>query len=180
MSKHLKKDIDRRHGRLQIRTLANFLSYIRRCLKMAAPKPTILLVTGAFTTEACYDRLLPYLHKAGYPTAVTALPSASPENPDSCSIAKDGQHVMQKHLLPLLHEGKDVVVYAHSLGATCLGGATEAVAKSDRVAEGKSGGVLGFVYMSFAFVTEGQSQLEFLGGAWPPFCKVDVVSAVHF
>ncbi|KAK5121789.1 hypothetical protein LTR85_004664 [Meristemomyces frigidus] len=140
---------------------------------MAATKPTVLLVTGAFTTEACYDCLLPYLHKAGYPTVVTALPSANPKDPDSCSIAQDGEHVMQKHLLPLLHDGKDVVIYAHSLGATCLAGATEPVAKTARRVVGKKGGVLGLVYMSFAFVTEGQSQLEFLGGAWPPFCKVD-------
>jgi len=83
---------------------------------------------------------------------------------------------MQRHLLPLLHEGKDVVVYAHSLGATTLGGATEPVTKTEREVKGLRGGVLGLVYMSFAMPREGESQLEFLGGALPAFCRVDSVS----
>lgn len=140
-----------------------------------ATKPTILLVTGAFTTAACYDRLTPYLHKSGYPTVITALPSANPSDPESCSATKDGAHVMNNHLLPLLHESRDVIIFAHSLGATTLGGASEPVGKPQREARGAKGGVLGLVYMSFAFVKEGQTQLEFLGGAWPAFCKVGSV-----
>jgi len=82
---------------------------------------------------------------------------------------------MDNYLLPLLDQGKDVIVFAHSFGATSLGGAEQPVAKAQRAAQGEHGGVLGLVYISFAFVSEGDSQLAYLGGQWPPFCKVDTV-----
>lgn len=142
---------------------------------MAEPKPTILLVTGAFTTEACYDRLVPHLQRAGYPTVAAGLPSANPADPREHSSASDGIYVLNKFLLPLLDEGKQVVVFAHSFGATSLGGAERPLTKATRQAKGLKGGVVGLVYISFAFVPEGRSQLEVLGGEWPPFCKVDTV-----
>lgn len=136
-------------------------------------KPTILLVTGCLTTTACYDFLVPHLEQAGYPVALASLPSSNPEKPYECTAAKDGQHLLHNHLMPLVNAGKDVIVFAHSFGATSLSGAGDKLSKQERAARGLSGGVLGLIYIAFAMVPDGQSQLDYLGGGYPPFVKVN-------
>ena len=43
------------------------------------------------------------------------------------------------------------------------------LSKRARESRGEKGGVLGIVYTSSALPTAGTSQLEYLGGSWPPF-----------
>lgn len=78
--------------------------------------------------------------------------------------------------MPRINEGKDVIIFAHSSGGTFTGGAKTSLAKSARKARGQKGGVLGLVYISFALTPEGQTQLEYMGGQWPAFIKLDNVS----
>jgi hypothetical protein len=85
---------------------------------------------------------------------------------------------LENYLLPLINDGKDVVVFAHSFGATSLTGAGQKLSKHERKDAGLSGGVLGLIYISFAMVTDGHSQQEYLGGVWPPFCKLNRVSSL--
>jgi len=139
--------------------------------------PTILLVPGALTTPACYDLLLPYLQDQGFPVVVAALASSYPAEPDQCTAATDGQHLLDSYLLPLINDRKDVVVFAHSFGATSLSGAGQKLSKTQRLEAGLRGGVVGLVYISFATVPDGKSQLELMGG-WAPFCRLDHVSIV--
>jgi hypothetical protein len=87
---------------------------------------------------------------------------------------------LEKYLLPLIDEGREVVVFARSFGATNLSGADQKLSKCQRSENGLSGGVLGLVYISFAMRTDGQSQLEYLGGTWPPFCKLNHVCILAF
>lgn len=143
------------------------------------PLPTVLLVTGASTTAHCYDLLVPFLREAGYPTEAVALRSCNPTNPDEHTGASGGKDILENHLLPLIDAGKDIVVFAHSYGATSLSGADRHLSKAERAASGQSGGVLGLIYISFALVPDGQSQVDYLGGAWPPFIKLDHVSQKH-
>ena len=138
--------------------------------------PTILLIPGAFTTPACYDLVLPYLKEAGYPVAISALPSSNSTSQDECTAASDGQYLLDQCLLPLIADGQDVMVFAHSFGATCLSGAGCKLSKAERSANGLPGGVVGLLYMSFAMAADGQSQIEYVGGAWPPFIRLDHVS----
>jgi hypothetical protein len=87
---------------------------------------------------------------------------------------------VEKYLLPLINKGREVVVFAHSFGATCLSGADKKLSKRQRSESGLSSGVLGLVYISFTKRTDGQSQLEYLGGTWPPFCKLNHVRIIAF
>lgn len=141
--------------------------------------PTVLLVPGACTTPACYDNLLPYLKQASYPVVSASLASSNPANPNECTAAADGKHLLDQYLLRLVDDGKEVIVFAHSFGATSLSGAGRNLSKAERIRNGSTGGVVGLVYMSFATAPEGQSQLEFLGGAWPPFIRLNHVSTTH-
>jgi pimeloyl-ACP methyl ester carboxylesterase len=141
-------------------------------------KPTIVFVTGALTAPSCYDRIVPLLGRVGYPTVQPALPSANPADPNAHTAESDGQYLLEQHVRPLVEAGKDVVVFAHSFGATAMSGANSGITKKDRKAKGEEGGVVGIIYISGALVPSGQSQVEYLGGELPPFCKVDHVSAV--
>lgn len=138
--------------------------------------PTILLVPGAFTGPSCYDLLLPYLKNAGHPVAVASLASCDPERPYDHTAETEGRQILDNSLLPLLDDGKDVIVFAHSFGATCLTGAGQRLFKHQRKADGLPGGIFGLIYFSFAMCVDGQSQIEYLGGKWPPFCKLHHVS----
>ena len=141
--------------------------------------PTILLVTGAATTARCYDLLVPLLQQAGYATEVVALPSCNPTDPEKHTGASDGKELLERHLSPLVEDGKDVVVFAHSFGATSLSGAGHHLSKSERAAQGLVGGIFGLIYISFALVPDGKSQIEYLGGSWPPFVKLNHVCRSH-
>ena len=137
--------------------------------------PTVLLIPGALTTPACYDLLLPHLQQAGLSVHIAALPSSNPPNPDEHSAATDGEYLLDQYLLPLVNDGKDVIVFAHSFSATCLSGAGRRLSKAERIAKGLRGGVVGLIYISFAMVPEGQSQFEYLGNIWPAFVRLDHV-----
>jgi hypothetical protein len=143
---------------------------------MSSTNPTILLVPGAFTEVSCYDLLAPLLEKAGYPTARAPLPSSNPPDPYGHTAKSDGEALLNKNLLPLIEEGKGVVVFAHSFGATANSGAGSGVTKREREAKGLKGGVVGIVWFTTALVPEGKSQVEYLGGTMPLFCKLDYVS----
>ena len=143
---------------------------------MSKTLSTILLVPGALTTPACYDLVLPHLQQARFPIAVASLASSNPPRTDECTAATDGQYLVDKHLLPLINDGKDVVLFAHSFGATSLSGAGSNLSKAYRTAKSLPGGVVGIVYISFAMVPDAQSQFDYLRGAWPSFAKPDYIS----
>lgn len=135
--------------------------------------PTILLIPGAFTTPACYDYLAPHLEKAGYPVVRTSLVTTnpSPQTLPSCSAESEGLHLLHTYLLPLIEEqGKQVIVFAHSFGATSCSGGKNGLVRSSREKKGLKGGVVGIVYISNAFCKDGEDQVGSLGGNWPPFC----------
>lgn len=140
-----------------------------------AAKPTILLIPGACTESTCFDRLRPYLHRAGYETVAVSHPSANPTDPFAHDAETFALNVQNVYLQPLLDAGKDVLVYAYSSGGSQTGTNGPSWIKSEREARGEKGGVVGVVYMSCAPVPAGVDQLTFMGGSWPPFVKGDTV-----
>lgn len=138
-------------------------------------KPTILLIPGACTEATCFDRLRPLLHDAGYETVAVSHPSANPTDPFAHTAETMALNVEQNYVQPLLDAGKDILVYAYSSGGSQTGTNGPSWTKLDREARGVKGGVIGIVYMSCAPVPAGTTQLDFLGGALPPFVKTDTV-----
>lgn len=141
--------------------------------------PAIVIVPGAFGTPQGFDRLLPYLTKAGYTTHPGSYPSCNPPDPAEVSSSQDIAFLRDIVLLPLLNEDdKDVVIIAHSYGGVVAGGAAKELAKSTRSAQaqGQSTGVVGLIYVAGNITLDGESLLTAVGGAYPPFIKVDKVS----
>jgi hypothetical protein len=111
-------------------------------------KCTFFLAHGACQDSTCFDKLTPFLSHAGHDVVAGSLLSLNPPNPNEATAAKDGQELLDRYLLPLVEDGKDVVVYAHSYGSTCLSGAARGITKAERSAAGLPGGVVGCQYTS--------------------------------
>ena len=142
---------------------------------MAGSKPTVVIVPGGWHSSNAYERLASCLQKAGYPTVTTKLPSLSPHEPSKCDCRSDAASV-RKQLLPLIEdEGKDIIFFCHSYGGIPAGGAAYGLSKSARKNQGKTGGVLGLIYLTAFVVPEGESLVNYLGGKHPPYYLADNV-----
>ncbi|PLB52223.1 alpha/beta-hydrolase [Aspergillus steynii IBT 23096] len=136
--------------------------------------PVIVIFPGAFGTPEGFDKLSPYLTKAGYATHPGAYPSCNPADPAEASSSQDIAFVRDNVLLTLLNEqGKDVVIIAHSYGGVVAGGAARELSKETRKAQGHSTGVVGLIYVVANITLDGESLFTAVGGAYPPFIKVD-------
>ena len=140
-----------------------------------ATKPTILLIPGACTEASCFDRIRPIFHENGYDTVAVSHTSANPTDPFAHTAETMALNVQENYVQPLLDAGKDILVYAYSSGGSQTGSNGPSWIKSEREAQGQKGGVIGIVYHSCAPVPAGVDQLTFMGGAWPPFVKANIV-----
>ncbi|KAK2616820.1 hypothetical protein QQS21_000197 [Conoideocrella luteorostrata] len=137
--------------------------------------PVIVLVPGAFGTPAGFDKLLPYLHKAGFTTHPGPYPSCNPSNPAAATCLRDINSLRDNVLLPLLDQKKqDVIVLAHSYGGVVAGSATKGLDKQTRSANGHGDtGVVGLIYVAGNITLEGETLLEAVGGSYPPFIQLN-------
>lgn len=138
--------------------------------------PTILLVPGAFGTPDGYEKLVPYLNKAGFATHPGAYPSCDPMDPSAASTEKDSNSLRDHVILPLLdQEQKDVVIIAHSYGGVVAGAAAKGLDKTTRRSQGKTSSVIGLIYVAANITLEGESLLESAGGQYPDFVQMHKV-----
>ena len=142
---------------------------------MAGSKPTVVIVPGGWHSSNAYESLASCFQKAGYPTAITKVPSLNPQDPSVCDCLSDAASVREQ-LLPLLEDdGKDIIILCHSYGGIPAGGAAYGLSTSARKHQGKSGGVLGLIYLTAFVVPEDESLVNYLGGKHPPYLLADNV-----
>jgi rhodanese-related sulfurtransferase len=146
---------------------------------MTQPLPTIVFFAGAFADPSCFDTLSSLFREAGYPTNYAYVSTLNPSNATIVSTSKDAEEARNKYILPLLEDGKDVVVLVHSYGGVVGGQAAAGLSKKSRSAAGKAGGVIGLIYLAGNIVGEGETLLQAVGGAYPPFIKQNYVSSLY-
>jgi pimeloyl-ACP methyl ester carboxylesterase len=146
---------------------------------MAAVRPTIVFFAGAFADPSCFDNLATLFKDHGYATAYAQVLSLNPSKPEEVTAARDAEHTRNEIILPLLEEGKDVIIFTHSYGGIVGGAAAAGLSKSSRASQGKKGGVIGLLYLAGNIVHEGKTLLEAVGGAYPPFIKENTVSKIE-
>ena len=143
---------------------------------MAATKPTILLIPGAWFHPSTYDVFISHLQRLSFQTAYAPYPSLNPSHPAIANAARDTETVLQESLLALIeNEGKDVVIVMHSYGGVPGSSAARGLGKVQRLREGKKGGVVGLVYISGFVLPGGASVADGQGGQLPAWVKENQV-----
>ena len=143
---------------------------------MAATKPTILLIPGAWSHPSTYDVFISHLQHLSFPIAYVPYPSLNPSHPAPTDAAHDVKTVLQKSLLPLIqNEGKDVVIVMHSYGGVPGSSAARGLSKVQRSKKGENGGVVGLIYVSGIVLPSGASVADGVGGQLPAWVKENEV-----
>lgn len=145
-----------------------------------SPKPTILLVPGAWHSPSHYATLLSRLQTAGYHTVCSRLPSVASVDPLTATAAQDTSFIREKMLLPLLEQEKDILLVLHSYGGLPGSAAAKDFSKSERTKQGKKGGIIGLVLMAALLAREGDSLEQMMGGKLHGWVAVDVCHTPPF
>lgn len=138
---------------------------------MALMKPTLVFIPGAWHTPEYFSDVIEPLKMSGYECHPLRLPSVGGD--DTKTAADDATHI-RSTTLPLVEAGKQVVLIMHSYGGIP---GTESVkgglAKIDREAVGKQGGVIGLVYLT-SFLIDEQQSLNTTLKSMPDWIKPEV------
>lgn len=126
------------------------------------PLPTVAIIAGAWQNPDCYEPLRQSLASRGYDSVSRSPPSTSLPHGDT-DLDADIAFVHNSILLPLVDEGKEVVVVMHSFGGVYGGGAVQGLSKAEYSKTGKKGGVIALVYMAAACIPSGVSTLQLMG-----------------
>ncbi|OCL12607.1 alpha/beta-hydrolase [Glonium stellatum] len=134
-------------------------------------KPTVLIVPGSFSHASFYTPIVDQLSAQGYEALAIDLPTVGRrEDGPAPTMADDAAHV-HSVAVKFVDEGKDVVLLTHSYGGIVGTESANGLAKADREAAGKKGGISRLIYLtsivppvggSLASTTEGQADLGFL------------------
>jgi len=138
--------------------------------------PTIVLVPGACHSAACYELLIPHLEAAGFSAKALTLPSINATSPKTATCADDASFIRNTVLLPLIEEGKDVLLVAHSYGGVPASAAAFGLNKRTQSKLGNAGGIMGIVCISAILTGAEKDVSSALGGQAPPQLMHDTVS----
>ena len=142
---------------------------------MVTPRPSFLIVPGAWHPPEAYERLVKSLKIAGYSATVTSLPSCDIQDPQNATCSADAEAV-RNEILRLINDGeKDLVIVCHSYGGIPGGGAAYGLSKTARAKDKKEGGIVGLIYVSGLIISENTSFLEATGGQYAPCVDTDQV-----
>jgi dienelactone hydrolase len=126
---------------------------------MAATKPSVVLVHGAFHPPACYDPFTRELEAAGFEVVAPRLPSLG-EGASGVSLDDDVAAV-HRAADPLFAAGKGVILIGHSYGGFLVTVAAKGQTVEDRKAKGLgAGGFVAVVYLAGTLVNKGQNTTQ--------------------
>ncbi|KAH6705189.1 Alpha/Beta hydrolase protein [Leptodontidium sp. MPI-SDFR-AT-0119] len=115
-----------------------------------SPKPTLVLVHGAFHGPDCFHLIKPKLERLGYPVVVVALVSVGKTHPAATYL--DDVAAIHKAILPILDEGKEVVLVAHSWGGVVGVASTDGHTIQERAERGDKGGIKSIFMIASAMI----------------------------
>ena len=143
---------------------------------VSARKPIIALIPAAWHSPVHYNQYTDQLRLAGYDTVSYRLPSCGSANPKAQSVAADAFFINRNLLMPSINAGKEVVLVMHSYGGGPGAVAAKGLSLAERRAAGKSGGIVGLIFICAFVAKEGQSLLSGSGGKFAPWV-IEYVSA---
>jgi alpha-beta hydrolase superfamily lysophospholipase len=142
--------------------------------------PTVVLVPGACHSAACYELLIPHLERAGFAVKALTLPSIDPVSPETATCADDANFIRNTVLLPLIEEGKEILLVGHSYGGIPISAAALGLSKRTRSKSGKVGGIIGLVYITALLVGTDKDVMSSTGEGDPPPLILDTVNILPY
>src|SRR5204863_10187278 len=119
-------------------------------------KPSVVIAPGSFSSSALYKDLLDRLEAHGYEAIYVHLPSTRHRTDIPPPTMEDDAKHIQSVTTPLVEEGKDVVLVMHSYGGIPGTESARGLAKADRQASGKKGGISSLVYVTALLTRVGE------------------------
>ncbi|KAJ4303247.1 hypothetical protein N0V90_002140 [Kalmusia sp. IMI 367209] len=115
--------------------------------------PTVVICPGAWPLVWFFQPLMESFEAQGYP-AVCKVPDQYPTTDDpgnDLQTNPDTTFLRDNVLLPLIAEGKDVLLFMHSYGGVYGPQALKGLSKAERKSQGLQGGVVALIFVA-AFV----------------------------
>ncbi|EIT81635.1 unnamed protein product [Aspergillus oryzae] len=126
---------------------------------MDTPKPTVLVISGAWHTPKSYTKLANALKKEGYEVHVPRLPSMNGANPPNADLTTDTD-LIHSYVESLASAGRTIVVIMHSYGGQVGTNALHNLGRNERKKQGLVGGISHLIYMCASLFTEGACILD--------------------
>ncbi|KAJ2993367.1 hypothetical protein NUW58_g1859 [Xylaria curta] len=123
------------------------------------PKPTVVVVSGAFHTPQSYEKLRVALQGSGYEVHIPRLPTCSQARPPNADLASDTEHI-RSYVESLVQARRTVVVVGHSYGGQICSNALCGLGVGVRSSNGLAGGVTCIIYLAGYALPEGVSTLD--------------------
>ena len=141
-----------------------------------ASKPAIVLIPGSFSVASMYYPLQDLLAAAGHNVYVNTLPSASRNAPESPASLGDDSEFFGKILQRIADQGEDIIVLGHSYGGMVASESARGLGKTERLAQGRKGGIVRLIFLAAIVLPEGQSVVKDQGKPPPSIVETDKVS----
>jgi pimeloyl-ACP methyl ester carboxylesterase len=159
-------------------SLLNFLSYFvdyhtQHHFTTNMSKPHIVLVPGAWHAPFYMDTLVSKLQDLGYTIHARQMPSVGNPSPPT-DLTQDIATLRSLVSDAIGSANNDVVVICHSWGGIVTGSGLVGLSKTERLAEGKSGGVVKTGYIAALIVPEGVSLMDAGGDRQPEWFDIQV------
>jgi hypothetical protein len=145
---------------------------------MSAPKPAIVIVPGSFSPAPFYAITVDKLKAAGYTIVeVAQVPSIGRRDPEPPATMYDDATFVSGIVEKIADAGNDVVIVAHSYSGVPVSESLKGLAKVQRQAEGKKGGVVRALYVAALIPRLGESLGSLMGNEPASYVNV-AVSAI--
>lgn len=144
-----------------------------------APKPTIVIVPGSFSTASVYYDLVKRIETKGYEVYVNSLPSTIRNPPEKPATLEDDAAFCRSIIEGLADQGRDIMVLTHSYGGVVGTEAAKGLGKVERQAKGQLGGIVRMAYLASIVPPEGGSLLGEQGEAPTELVETSKVRKVH-
>lgn len=139
--------------------------------------PVIVGVPGMWHPASCFDDVAAILRERGYSFVGHDAPGIASGDASQMTIDSDSDALRKDVLIPLVSQGKDIVLLMHSYGGLYGSNAVQGLSKLERKSAGQQGGVVGLIYVTAVTPFVGKSLMDILGVTLdnlPPHCLYEV------
>ena len=147
---------------------------------MPDPKPTILIVHGAWHHPAYFSSVISLLEKQGYAVVCPHLPTCNNDAETPTRTFAEDVGVIRSTACKLADDGHEIVALMHAYGGVVGTDALYGLSSAERAKAGLKGGLRRLVYMCAFIPQKGQSLAGIFGGTMPPWMVEKLHNAFFF